>query len=101
MLQLFDQGKDMHDETARAMFGLSADIDPRQHLHHGVAVREIAKTINFGLIYGMGVQGLANRIGVSTEEAQKLVHRYFATYVGVDMWLVMSGNPAGLQEWVC
>jgi len=94
MLQLFDQGKDMHADTARAMFGLSADSDPRQHLHHGVAVREIAKTINFGLIYGMGVLGLANRIGVSTEEAQKLVLRYFATYVGVDTWLRQATQQA-------
>lgn len=65
----------MHAETARAMFGLSADIDTREHLYKGVAVRDIAKTINFGLVYGMGVQGLANRIGVSKEEVQKLIGR--------------------------
>jgi DNA polymerase-1 len=87
MLDLFAQGKDMHAETARAMFGLSADIDTRLHLHKGVAIRDIAKTINFGLVYGMGVQGLANRIGVSIDEARELIHIYFTTYKEVDTWL--------------
>lgn len=87
MLDLFAQGKDMHAETARAMFGLSADIDTRQYLHKGIAVRDIAKTINFGLVYGMRVQGLANQISVGIDEARDLIHIYFATYKGVDMWL--------------
>jgi len=50
-------------------------------------VRDIAKTINFGLVYGMGVQGLATRIGVSLDEARDLVHAYFTTYGEVDKWL--------------
>jgi DNA polymerase-1 len=87
MLELFAQGKDMHAETARAMFGLSAEIDTRKHLYNGIVVRDIAKTINFGLIYGMGVQTLASRIGVSMEEAQKLINGYFATYAGIHKWL--------------
>ncbi len=49
--------------------------------------RDIAKTINFGLSYGMGAQGLAHRLSVGVEEARDLMHTYFATYTGVASWL--------------
>ena len=58
MLRFFAEGKDLHSETARLMFKLAPDVDPKAHLINGKKARDIAKTINFGLAYGMGAQGL-------------------------------------------
>ncbi len=55
MLRFFAEGKDLHSETARLMFKLPMDADPKMYLINGKKARDIAKTINFGLAYGMGV----------------------------------------------
>jgi DNA polymerase-1 len=100
LLRLFAERKDSHDETARLMFRLAGDVDTRKHLYNGVAVREIAKTINYGLNYGMGAQGLANRTGVSVEEARDLMRTYFTTYAGVARWLKSTARLAAQQGYV-
>jgi DNA polymerase I len=88
MLRLFAEGRDLHAETAKLMFGLPADTNTKRQLYKGnVSVRAVAKMINFGLAYGMGAQGLANRVGVSMEEAKDLMQIYFRTYAGVASWL--------------
>ncbi len=98
MLRLFAEGKDLHAETAKLMFGLPADTNTKTHLYKGnITVRAVAKTINFGLAYGMGAQGLANRVGVRIEDARVLMHTYFRTYAGVASWLQATGRRA-LQQ---
>jgi DNA polymerase I len=92
MLRFFADGKDLHSETARLMFKLPADVDPKVHLVNGRKARDIAKTINFGLAYGMGAQGLANRVGVGLETAKVLMQSYFATYRAVSKYLARSGK---------
>jgi len=94
MLRFFAEGKDLHAETAKLMFRLPPDTDTKKHLYKGVKVRDIAKTINFGLSYGMGAQGLAPRLDVSVEEARDLMHTYFATYTGVASWLRCTSQEA-------
>jgi DNA polymerase I len=94
MLRLFAEEKDMHEETAKLMFHLPPDTDTRKHLIQGKAVRDIAKTINFGLAYGMGAQGLAGRTGVDLEAARGLMKKYFRLYRGVDAYLRQSGRAA-------
>ncbi len=92
MLRFFADGKDLHSETARLMFKLPADVNPKVHLVNGRKARDIAKTINFGLAYGMGAQGLANRVGVDLEIAKALMGTYFATYRAVSKYLTRSGK---------
>jgi DNA polymerase-1 len=92
MLRFFAEGKDLHSETARLMFKLSPDIDPKAYLVNGKKARDIAKTINFGLAYGMGAQGLANRVGVDLATAKRLMQTYFATYKAVAAYLARSGK---------
>jgi DNA polymerase-1 len=92
MLRFFAEGKDLHSETARLMFKLGPDIDPKKHLINGVKARDIAKTINFGLAYGMGASGLAGRVGVDLETAKQLMNTYFATYKSVDAYLKQAGR---------
>ncbi|GHO88048.1 DNA polymerase [Dictyobacter formicarum] len=98
MLRLFAEGKDLHAETAKLMFGLPENADTKKQVYKGqVSMRDVAKTINFGLAYGMGAQGLANRIGVSADAAKELMGTYFATYSGVSRWLRSSARQAMKQ----
>jgi DNA polymerase I-like protein with 3'-5' exonuclease and polymerase domains len=87
LLRAFDSGEDLHRTTASQMFGVAlADISPRQ--------RESAKGLNYGLVYGMGAEGLAGRIGSTIKEAEGLIDRYFNAYSGVAHWLHEAGERA-------
>jgi DNA polymerase-1 len=87
LLTAFHSGADLHRSTASQMLGIPlADISPRQ--------RESAKGLNYGLVYGMGAEGLAGRIGVSLNEAETLIERYFKAYSGVASWLREAGESA-------
>ncbi len=80
LLNAFDSGADLHRMTASQMFGIPLDqVSPRQ--------RESAKGLNYGLVYGMGAEGLASRIESSVKEAEILIERYFTAYSGVERWL--------------
>ncbi|HQU32964.1 MAG TPA: DNA polymerase, partial [Thermoanaerobaculaceae bacterium] len=67
----FDRGEDIHRATAALVFGVAPElVIPEQ--------RRAAKTINFGLIYGMGAYALARELGVGNAEAQRFIDAYFA-----------------------
>lgn len=97
MLRLFAEGCDLHAETARLMFHLPPEADTRKQFHQGIAVREIAKTINYGLAYGMGTHSLARRLHIDPREARELIKIYFGTYPGVDRWLKQVARQARAQ----
>ncbi|MBO4311677.1 MAG: DNA polymerase I, partial [Desulfovibrionaceae bacterium] len=70
LLRAFREGADIHARTAGLLYDVPADrVSPDQ--------RRAAKTINFGLIYGMGAQKLAHELGISTAEARAFITRYF------------------------
>jgi DNA polymerase-1 len=76
MLDAFRKGLDIHRQTAADIFGVFADlVTPQQ--------RSAAKTINFGILYGMGPQRLARQIDVSVKEAKAFIDRYFERFPGV------------------
>lgn len=91
MLRFFAEEKDLHCETARMMFGLSDMLTKEEieHLVHplGFEYRAAAKTINFGLVYGMSSKRLAAALKISKAEAESLMKAYFRMYPGVAMWL--------------
>jgi DNA polymerase-1 len=76
LLKAFREGVDVHRRTASLLFGLAEDeVTPDK--------RRIAKTINFGVIYGMSAFRLSNELGIPRGEAQKFIDAYFDTYAGV------------------
>ena len=80
MLSAFAAGEDIHRATAAEVFGLPlAEVGPEQ--------RRYAKTINFGLIYGMGAFGLAQALGIEQKAARDYIDRYFARFAGVRRWM--------------
>ncbi|AGF46958.1 DNA polymerase I [Candidatus Kinetoplastibacterium desouzaii TCC079E] len=72
----FKNGIDVHLSTASEIFGLPIDIISDDQ-------RRTAKMINFGLIYGMGVFGLASNLNIDNLSAQNYINKYFARYPGV------------------
>ncbi len=67
----FDRGEDIHRATAALVFSVAPELVSSEQ-------RRAAKTINFGLIYGMGAYALARELGVGNAEAQSFIDAYFA-----------------------
>ncbi len=76
LLQIFEQGEDIHTATAVEIFRLSRDQITRE-------MRRAAKGVVFGIVYGISPFGLAGNIGVSQAEAKKYIETYFERYPGV------------------
>ena len=76
LLAAFREGVDVHRRTAALLFGVEESaVAPEQ--------RRAAKTINFGVIYGMSAFRLSNELGIPRGEAQAFIDAYFKTYAGV------------------
>ncbi|HEY0979769.1 MAG TPA: DNA polymerase, partial [Candidatus Paceibacterota bacterium] len=73
LIEIFKSGRDVHREVAAAVFGVDpAAVDSE--------MRRRAKTINFGILYGMGVNALRAQLGTTTAEAHTFYDDYFATF---------------------
>lgn len=80
LLAAFRTGDDIHTRTAAEIFRVNqAFITPQ--------MRRVAKTINFGIVYGMSAFGLANQLNVSRKEAATFIDRYFTLYHGVKRFM--------------
>jgi len=84
LMDAFKSGKDIHYETALKIFGASEAKEKRG----------VAKSINFGLIYGMGARKLSQTIHVSTKEAKAYIDSYFASFPTVKEFLHRVGQDA-------
>ncbi len=76
----FAQDEDIHARTAAEIFGVPAEAV-------GADLRRQAKTINFGIIYGMSPFGLSKALGISQKMARTFIEQYFARYPGVRRFL--------------
>jgi DNA polymerase-1 len=81
MRQAFRRGDDIHDVTARGIFGV---LEPE---HPTSNQRRIAKSVNFGLLYGMSEFGLAQRLSIERIEARAMTDAYFARFPRVREWI--------------
>ncbi|HVO33713.1 MAG TPA: DNA polymerase, partial [Elusimicrobiota bacterium] len=80
LCEAFRRGDDIHTRTACEIFGvIPQDMTPE--------LRRVAKSINFGIVYGISAFGLAQQLQISAEEAQKHIQRYFERYPGVKAWI--------------
>ena len=91
--QAFRDGADIHSITASQMFGKPVDeIDSE--------LRRKAKTINFGIIYGISAHGLATRLGISRSEASEYIDAYFEQYPGIRAYMDRTKEIAHEQGYV-
>jgi len=96
LLEAFAKDRDVHQATAAEIFGV-----PPQKVN--ADQRRQAKTINFGLIYGMSTFGLARRLEIERAAAQSYIDRYFARYPGVKRFMDhtrLSARETGYVETV-
>lgn len=73
MLESFKKGEDIHRATAARVFNVTQEEVTREQ-------RDQAKTVNFGIIYGVSAFGLAEQTGLSRSEARQLIDTYYETY---------------------
>ena len=93
MIEAFRSGNDIHAATAAKIYKINIDeVTPD--------MRRKAKTANFGIIYGISTFGLAERMGVSRQEAKELIDGYFATYPQVKAYMDRSIEVARSQGYV-
>ncbi len=93
LLDAFAHGEDVHRATAAEIFGVTPlEVGPDQ--------RRVAKSINFGLIYGMSAFGLARQLGLERSAAQTYIDRYFTRYPGVARYMEEAREMARQQGYV-
>ena len=90
--QAFAAGTDIHAVTASQMFGVPvAEVGPD--------LRRSAKTINYGIVYGIGAFGLAQRLGIPQAKAREYIESYFEQYPGIRAY--MDKTKAEAREHGC
>jgi DNA polymerase I len=80
LTRAFAQGLDVHRATASEVFNVPVDAVSAEQ-------RRYAKTINFGLIYGMGAFGLSQSLGIEQKAAKDYIERYFSRFAGVKRYM--------------
>lgn len=80
LIEAFNEGIDAHTKTAMDVFGVSRDeVTPE--------MRRKAKTVNFGIVYGISDFGLAKQLGVSRKEASDFIETYYKKYPGIRTYM--------------
>ncbi len=91
LISAFKEDKDIHLQTAIVLFGEE----------EASFKRSIAKTVNFGLLYGMGPKKLSDTLGITTKEAKEIIERYFESFPTVKTYfrsIVDSSKKNGFIE---
>ena len=93
LVEAFASGRDIHAATASQILGVPlAEVSSDQ--------RRMAKTVNFGVLYGMGDYGLATQLGVSRADAHSFIEHYFAQFPTVAAYLEETKRQAREQGYV-
>jgi DNA polymerase-1 len=80
LIDAFAAGEDIHRATAATVLGVAPELVNADQ-------RRAAKTINFGILYGMSAFGLSQQLGISTKEADRFIHAYMDRYPGVKSYI--------------
>ena len=91
--QAFKENKDIHIETAAQVFGIPLDQVTAE-------LRQRAKAINFGIIYGISPFGLAVQLGISRENASQYIQTYFKCYPGIQAYMERMKQDAREKGYV-
>lgn len=83
LIAAFKDDADIHASTAETIFGTAKDGN-----------RSKAKAINFGIIYGMSKYGLAKQVGITSDEAEAFISKYFENYPGIKTYIETTIDKA-------
>jgi len=93
LISAFRKDRDVHKATASLIYGVEeADVTDQ--------MREVAKRVNFGIIYGLTSYGLSRDLGIPLEEAQNFIDAYFARYPKVKEYIESQIKKAEKQGFV-
>ncbi|HEY0047253.1 MAG TPA: DNA polymerase I [Flavobacterium sp.] len=94
MIEAFQNGEDIHVSTAAKVFGIPLDEVTREQRSH-------AKTVNFGIVYGVSAFGLSNQTSLSRSESKDLIEAYYETYPQLRAYIndqVQSAREIGYAQ---
>jgi DNA polymerase-1 len=80
MLDAFQKGDDIHNRTSRLVFGAKTDEELKEK-------RRFSKIVNFAIAYAIEPWGLSQRVGISRQEARRVIDDYYTTYKGVRRYM--------------
>ncbi len=93
MLKAFQNGEDIHAQTAKLVFGAKTGAELK-------VARRMAKIVNFAIAYAVEAYGLSQRVGISRNEAKKVIEDYYETYKGVKKFMEETPLVAREQGYV-
>ncbi|MFY9619875.1 MAG: DNA polymerase I [Pyrinomonadaceae bacterium] len=93
MLDAFQKGDDIHNRTSRLVFRARTDAELKE-------ARRFSKIVNFAIAYAIEPWGLSQRVGISRQEARKVIDDYYATYKGVRRYMEEIPGQAREQGYV-
>jgi DNA polymerase-1 len=94
MIEDFRAGYDIHQATASKVYGIKMEEVTKE-------MRRNAKSVNFGIIYGISAFGLSENLGIPRKEAADIIHNYFVKYPGVKEYMentILSAKKSGYVE---
>ena len=93
LIEAFNSGEDIHTITASKVFGVGVDEVTKD-------MRRKAKAVNFGIVYGQSKYGLAKNLGITNNEAQDFIDKYFETYPRVKEYMLREVNFVNAHGYV-
>jgi DNA polymerase-1 len=93
LISAFERDEDIHATTAAAVYGIPLDEVSYEQ-------RQIAKAVNFGLIYGQSAYGLSKQVGISVEDADAFIKRYFERFPRVREYMDRIQREVAEQGYV-
>ena len=93
LIEAFKSGTDVHTLTASKVFEVPLEEVTKE-------MRYKAKAVNFGIIYGQSKYGLAKALGISNNEAEQFIEKYFATYPRIKAYMEATVKQAELDGFV-
>lgn len=94
LVEAYNSDIDIHSQTASDIFGLPLEMITED-------LRRKAKTVNFGIIYGMSDYGLSQSLNITRAEAKEIIDKYFETYSHVKQYMLGSVEKARELGYVC
>ncbi|MCY1077189.1 DNA polymerase I [Archangium lansingense] len=93
LIDAFARDEDIHSRTAAEIFGVAQDQVTKDQ-------RRVAKTVNFGIAYGLSPYGLSTRLNIPEAEARDIIERYFTRYAGIRRYLEETVHVAREKGYV-
>ena len=85
LINAFISGEDIHTDTASKVFGVGVNEVTKE-------MRRKAKAVNFGIVYGQSKYGLAKNLGITNDEAEQFIDKYFEHYPGVKDYMIKEAE---------